>query len=202
MNKQLCRMILFISFLILTACGAGGGAANGEQADYDTTKKMVTDILKTDEGKKAITEVLTDGEMQQKYVIESDVVKQSITDALTSDKGKEFWSKMFSDPKFVEEFGKTLQDQQKDIMKSLMADSEYQKKMMDILKNPEMEEQMMNVLTSQKFRENLEKVIQETIETPAFKAKVSEIVLKAAEEMKKPEEKSGGGQKKEQGQGQ
>lgn len=203
MGKLISFAFICFSFLLLTSCGGtGGGAQAGEEANYDTIKKMVTDILKTDEGKKAMTEVLSDEEMQNTYVIESKIVEQAVTDALTSDKGKEFWTKMFEDPKFVESFAKSLQKQQEDVIKGLMSDSEYQKKMLELLENPQMEEQILSVLKSQDFRGHLETTIQETLNSPLFKAQITDVILKAAEEMKPTE--GGGGESggKEEGGGQ
>ncbi|SFM42267.1 spore germination protein D [Gracilibacillus orientalis] len=191
MNRFL--YMLLITLLLLTGCGGGGNNAGNQESDgYEGTKKMVSDILKTDEGKKAITEVLSSDDMQQTYVIESKVIKDAVTETLSSDKGKKFWEKMFQDPKFVESFAKALQDKQKDVTKSLMSDSEYQKKLMEVLKNPEMEKQTMSQLTSQEFRGHLEKVMEETFDSPMFQAKISDLLLKAAKEMK-PSSSGGGG---------
>lgn len=176
---------------MLTACG--GNSTQGEQNSYEATKKMVVDILKTDDGKKAIIEVLTDKKMKQQVVLDSEIVKSSIEETVTSDKGKKFWEKLFQNPQFSKTFAESLTDEQKKIMKDLMKDSQYQKSMLELLQNPEMTQQMLAVVKSQQFKEHLEKTIQETMETPLFKAKMSEIVMKAAEEMKS----SGGG--KEQG---
>ncbi len=184
------RSLAFIVTIILILGGCGGNSNSGDQASYETTKKMVVDILKTDEGKKAITQVLTDQKMKQQIVLDSEVVKKSIEETVSSDKGKKFWKELFSNPQFTKSFAQTMTEQQKKVMKELMNDSKFQKSMLELMKNPEMEKQMSSVMTSQKFREHLEKTIQETMNTPMFKAKVSEIVLKAAEEMKS----SGGGQ--------
>ncbi|MDC3417833.1 spore germination lipoprotein GerD [Aquibacillus salsiterrae] len=200
MNRIIPIALICFSFLLLTACG-GAGSANGEKTDYETTKKMVTDILKTDEGKKAITEVLNDDEMQKTFVIDSKLVKQSVTESLTSDKGKEFWTKMFEDPKFVESFAKSMQDKQEDVIKGLMSDAEYQKKMIEILQNPDMEKQMSTVVTGQEFRQYLEKVIQEQLDTPLFKAKISDLVLKAAENMKSGTKDQSSGESSDGGSG-
>ncbi|QGH32763.1 spore gernimation protein GerD [Gracilibacillus salitolerans] len=190
MNRFLYMLV--ICLLLLAGCGGGGNnAANQESDGYEGTKKMVSDILKTDEGKKAITEVLASDDMQQTYVIDSKVIKDAVTETLSSDKGKEFWEKMFQDPKFVESFAKALQDKQEDVTKRLMSDSEYQKKLMEVLKNPEMEQQLMTAVTSQEFRSHLEKVMEETFDSPMFQAKITDLLLKAAKEMK-PSEKGGG----------
>lgn len=191
MYKITTFALIIFSFLIMSSC-AGGTATGGEEGNYETTKKMVVDILKTDEGKKTLTDVLSKKEMQKKFVIESAVVKDAVSKALTSEKGKQFWSKMFEDPKFVEAFAKTVQDEQKKMMKDLMNDSEYQKQMLELLQNPQMSEQILSVLKGQEFRAHLEKAIQESLNTPLFKAKMSEIVLKAAEEMKQSKGGQGG----------
>lgn len=59
-------------------------------------KKMVVDILKTEEGKKALNELMTEDKMKEKLVIDSDVVKKSINGALASEKGKKRHGKNYS----------------------------------------------------------------------------------------------------------
>ncbi|SFK50903.1 spore germination protein D [Halobacillus dabanensis] len=181
--RLLCPVLILV---FLAACNGATGAS--EQADYDTTKKMVVDILKSDDGKKAMTEVLSDEKMQQSMALESEVVSQAVQKTLVSEEGKAFWSKLFSDPKFVQEFSKVLEEQQKKLMKGLMKDAEYQKLMIELYKNPEMMDQMVTVMEGQKFRAHLEKTIEETLNSPVFQAKMSETLLKAAEKMQ-----SGGG---------
>ncbi|MYL21873.1 spore gernimation protein GerD [Halobacillus litoralis] len=181
------RILLPVLILVfLAACNGSSGAS--EQADYDTTKKMMVDILKSDDGKKAMTEVLSDEEMQQSMALESEVVSQAVQQTLISEEGKAFWSKLFSDPTFVQEFSKVLEDQQKELMKGLMKDAEYQKLMIELYKNPEMMEQMVTVMQGQKFKAHLETTIEETLNSPVFQAKMTETLLKAAEEMSSGEQ--------------
>ncbi|GAE93684.1 spore germination protein GerD [Gracilibacillus boraciitolerans JCM 21714] len=190
MNRFL-YILLVPPLLLLTSCGGSSNEIK-ENGDYEGTKKMVADILKTDEGKKAITEVLASDDMQQTYVIDSKIIKEAVTETLSSDKGKEYWTKMFQDPKFVESFALALQDQQEEVIKNLMSDSEYQKKLMEVLNNPEMEKQTLTLLTSQQFRAHLEKVMEETFDSPMFKAKLSDLILNAAKEMKPKSEGENG----------
>ncbi|WP_249872599.1 spore germination lipoprotein GerD [Oceanobacillus saliphilus] len=191
--------LLGISFSLLAACA--GEAASGTEGDYETTKKMVVDILQTEDGKKALTEVMADEKLKQELVIQSDVVKSAINEALVSEKGKEMWTTLFEDPKFVEGYAKSMSEEQKKLMKDLMNDAEYQKQMLDLMKNPEITDQMLSLLKSQQFREHLEQTITETLETPLFQAKIQEILLKAAEEQSKGQQ-GGGGQGGGEGGGQ
>ncbi|WP_188456410.1 spore germination lipoprotein GerD [Virgibacillus oceani] len=200
-------LISLASLTLLTLSACNGQSAAGEKADYDTTKKMVVDILQTEDGKKALTEILSDEKMKQQLVIQADVVKKSLNEVLASDKGKEMWKKLFSDPEFVKTYAKSMSDEQKKLMKELMNDSDFQKQMLDLLQNPEISDQILEVLKGQKFRAHLEETIKQTLETPLFQAKITDILLKAAEEQGKQKdggkaEQSGGGDQQQQGQGQ
>ncbi|GIO28733.1 spore germination lipoprotein GerD [Ornithinibacillus bavariensis] len=176
------QFLLIFSILLLMISACSGGEAAIKDTDYDATKKMVVDILQTEDGKKALREILADEKMQEKLVIDSSTVKSAIDETLNSEKSKDMWKKLFEDPKFVETYYKSVEEDQKNLMKSLMNDSEYQKQMMDLLKNPEMEDQVLQVLKSQQFRKHLEDTIRQTLESPLFLAKVQEALLKAVEE--------------------
>jgi spore germination protein D len=192
---------LFLLTLLLTACAGGGGDASGSsQVDYDETKKMVVDILKTDDGKKAIQEVMKDDKMKQELVMDQAIVTDTISKTLTSEKGTEFWKKSFEDPKFAESVAKSMKDGNEKLLKDLMKDPEYQGMMMDLLKDPEIQKEVTEVLKSKEYREHVQKVVTETFESPLFKAKLQDVLLKAAGEMKdggeekKSEESSQGGE--------
>lgn len=200
-------LIAFFSLiiLILGACGGGGDTASGKDNEYDTTKKMMVDILQTDEGKKALIETLNDEDMRQQLVIESDVVRKSINDMLTSEKSSEMWTKLFKDPTFVESYAESMEKENIDLMKGLMNDSEYQQQMLELLQNPEMTNQILTLLKSQQFRAHLEETIQQTLDNPLFQAKITEVLLKAAEKQQgqqgQSEQQGGGEQSGEQGEG-
>lgn len=175
-------VVIGLSIIFLAACVGDANPSGNNQAEYDSTKKMVVDILQTEDGKKALQEILADEQLKQELVLDSEVVKDSINETLTSDKGIEMWKTLFEDPKFVKEYAASMEDAHNDLMKKLMNDSAYQEKMIELLQDPKMDEQMVTVLKSQDFRSHLEKTIQETLETPTFQAKIQEILLKAAEE--------------------
>ena len=100
MAKKATLALLFTCFFILlTACSTqDSGSANIE---YEETKKMIVDILKTEDGKKALKEVLSDDEFKAQLAIDNTVVTDSIQATLVSDKGKEFWKKAFEDPEHL-----------------------------------------------------------------------------------------------------
>lgn len=188
--KQLFPLLLLC--IILSACG--GNNASQEDGDYEKTKKMVVDILQTEDGKKALTEMLNDEKLKQELVIQSDVVKSAINEVLISDKGKEMWKSLFEDPSFVEGYSKSIEEEQIKLIKDLMKDADYQKQMLELLQNPEISALILSLLKSQQFRAHLEETIQQTLETPLFQAKIQEILLKAAEEQQSKEGGDGGGE--------
>lgn len=177
--------LLLLLLLFLTSCAE----QNTGKTEYEETKKMVVDILKTDEGKKALQEVLSDDEMKQKLVMDQAVVTETIEKTLTSDKGKEFWKKAFEDTEFAESFAKSMQQSHEQLMKNLMNDPDFRGKMLEVMKDPEMTKEISNLLKSKEFRTHLQEVMTETFESPIYKAKVEEVLKNAATKAKEEEEK-------------
>jgi spore germination protein D len=177
--------VLFLGFI----SGCAPVETSGEEMDYDATKKMVVDILKTDDGKKAIQEMMKDEEMQQKLIMEQSVVSDAIEKSLVSEKGIEFWKTAFEDPKFAEAYAKSMQTEHEKLIKNLMKDPEYRSMMVEILKDPELEKEMLTLLKSSEYRQQMQTVITETFESPLFKAKIQEIIVTAADDISKQQEK-------------
>lgn len=194
MKRYSLLMTLIIFIFVMSACAPR--EESGTQMDYEETKKMVVDILKTDDGKKALQEVMKDEEMKQVLIMDQNVVKETIETTMTSDKGAKFWQKVFEDPKFVESFATSIKDEHEKVIKGLMTDPEYQKMLIDVLKDPEMEKRMLDTAKSQEFRKHLQDVVMETLSSPLYKAKIQETLLKAAEEMG---QQAGGGQQQQGG---
>lgn len=182
MNKMSKLILPFILFLIITGCTEA--EIDGAQIDYEETKKMVVDILKTDDGKKAIQEVMSDEKLRQQLIMDQTVVKETIEQTLTSDKGKEFWKKSFQDPKFASGIAKSMSEENSKLMKNLMNDPEYRAKMIEVMKDPELQKGVQDMLKSKEYREHLQKIMNETFESPLFKAKIQDLLIKAADEVK------------------
>ncbi len=192
MKKIFSLLLAILALLLITGCNQEA-ASNGGQLDYEQTKKMVVDILKTDEGKKAIQEVMSDEKLRQELIMDQTIVTDTIQTTLTSEKGIDFWKKTFQDPKFAESIAKSMQKEQEQVLKSLMNDPDYRGKLIEVLKDPELAKEMSDLLKSNEYREHLKQVVTETIESPLYQTKIQELLLKAAEEKAK-----GGGEKKEE----
>ena len=182
--------LLLVFSYVLTLAGCAQQEKTVVQPDYDQTKKMVVDILKTDEGKKAIQEVMGDEKVKQQLVIDQQIVKKTIEETLTSDKGKTFWKKAFEDPKFAQNFAKSMQEEHEKLLKALMKDPEYQAMIVDIMQNPEIKKLIQTEMKNKDFRAHLQKVITETFSSPLFKAKIEDLLMKAAEEMQEEKKKT------------
>ncbi|MCA1028681.1 spore gernimation protein GerD [Cytobacillus kochii] len=196
--KNSLFIIPLLLILTLTACSQSGS----EHMDYDQTKKMIVDILKTDDGKQALQDLMADEKIKQQLVMDQNMVTETIESTLTSEKGTEFWKKSFEDPAFAETMAKSMKSENEELLKDLMKDPDYQKMMMDILKDPEMEKKLTEVMKSQEFRAHLQTVITETFESPLFKAKLQDVLMKAAEESQSGKSgKEGGGSSSEGGGG-
>src|SRR5690625_3254707 len=183
-------MIRFYAFIFICFVTVLVGCSNEsiqQDVDYEKTKKMVVDILQTDEGKKALREIMTDEQMKQHLIMESDAVKNAINEMLGTEKGAEMWKSLFEDPDFVKTFTESMAEEQKKLFKTLMNDSDFQKQMLELLQNPEITEQTLTLMKSQQFREHLEETIQQTIESPLYQSKIQDILLKAASKKEKKE---------------
>ncbi|MBT2725615.1 spore gernimation protein GerD [Bacillus sp. ISL-75] len=179
--KAKSMLLLLPIMVFLTSCSSND-ASSGGQIDYEETKKMVVDILKTDDGKKAIQDVMSSDSMKEKLVMDQKVVSDTIQQTLTSDKAKQYWKETFSDPKFAQSISKNLKSENKKLLKELMNDPEYRGMMIEVFKEPEIQKELADALKSKEYREHLQKVITETVDSPLFKAKIQELLLKAAEE--------------------
>lgn len=180
------RNILLGIILFLTGCAIEDEA---REKDYDATKKMVMDIVQTEEGKKAIRDVMRDDEMKKLLVIDADETKQAIEETLSSEQSVDMWKKLFEDPTFIEVFYKSVEDEHKKFMEKLLADPAIQEKVMEILEDPKMTDQFEKLMKSTTYKEHLKKVIEETYETPTFKKRTHDIMKKIIEEKDKDENK-------------
>lgn len=179
----------FVILLLLTGCSAESTAPN-----YDEIKKMMTDSLQTEDGKKTLRQILAEDDFRELVALEQPVVKKSIEETLLSKQGEDFWKKAFEDPKFTESVAKSMKEQQEDVMKKLMEDASFLKAMEDFFGQPDMQKQMETILKSATMKEQYEKAIEETINSPLLQTKWEKLIKEAG---KAPEEKGKKGKEEE-----
>lgn len=190
MKRLMITLFFCITTVILISCGN----PPQKEADYEQTKQMMVDILKTDEGKKALIDIISDDKLKQHLVIDAEIVQDTISETLLSDEGKEMWKKLFADPKFLSNFYESIAEEQEKMFKHLMTDAHFQKQMMELLQDPEMNKQTVALLKSQQFREHLEKVITETIDNPIYRGKLQKELEKEPDKKKEEESKGDKGE--------
>ncbi|GKV68401.1 hypothetical protein NCCP2716_08990 [Sporosarcina sp. NCCP-2716] len=169
--------LLILSLLFLSACTSPASTS----PSYDDTKKMMTDAIQTEEGKKAIRQLLSEEEFRKQLVLEQPEITSAIESTLLSKEGEEFWKDTFNDPKFQKTIAKSMKDQQQEIMKSLMNDASFQKEMEEFFGTPDMQKQLENILHSGSLKKEFQKAIEETISSPLLQAKWQELILQAGE---------------------
>lgn len=189
MRKATYLLISCLFFTILVSCAAAQDNSNSNNPDYEKTKKMTVDLLKTDEGKVAIQELMKEDEMRQALVMDHDFIKQTIQSTLTSETGKEFWQDLMKDPEFAKTFAESMQKENEKMLKALMKDPEYQTMMLTILKDPEMEKAVLDLMKSKEYRQQVMTIMEDSFESPLFTAKINEIFTAVAEKQMKKQEK-------------
>lgn len=190
MNKKFLLLPIAL-MLILTAC-AGGSSQVESKLNYEETKKMLVDILHTDDGKKAIHEIMTDEKVKKEFIMDQAAVTDTVQKTLVSKEGADFWRDSLKDPKIAAALAKGMKTENETLLKELMKDPEYRSMMIEVFKEPEMQKEMADALKSKEFRLHLQTVIAEAMQSPLFKAKMQDLLLQAAKESVNKEGKSGG----------
>ncbi|CAM3577520.1 spore germination lipoprotein GerD [Marinicrinis lubricantis] len=203
MNSRMLRMLplLLLVPLILSSCGSDQGG--GGMTSYKEMKSMVVDILKTEDGQKAIEEATKKKEQSQESQAmqllstgQGQQIKVAVKEVLTDPQFSKTLQTMMTDPKFAGEFAKAVQKENEQIHKSLMKDPEYQTLMLQVMKDPEYEKMLMDVMKGKQYRQQMMTVMQEALKSPIFRLELMDMMKKVLEEESKPKEEgqqSGGG---------
>ncbi|RHW33943.1 spore gernimation protein GerD [Neobacillus notoginsengisoli] len=186
--------------VMMTAC-AGGTNQVESKLNYEETKKMLVDILHTDDGKKAIHEIMTDEKVKKEFILDQSAVSDTVQKTLTSKEGADFWKESLKNPKIAAALAKGMKTENETLLKDLMKDPEYRTMMIEVFKEPEMQKEMADALKSKEFRIHLQTVIAESMQSPLFKAEMQELLLQAAKEAVAKQGKSGQGGKGGEGGG-
>lgn len=184
-------------FLILLLGGCALLDNGEEQSDYEETKQMVVDVLQTEEGKKAIQDVLKEEDMKEELVMEQDFIKETIQNTLAAEQAREYWQNVMKDPEFASIFASNMVDENERLLKGLMKDPEYQAMMLDVMKDPEMEENFIELMETKDYRDHIMDLVAEAMESPLFAARVSELLQEIAKNDLMIESSEGGDNQEE-----
>ncbi|NEW09626.1 spore gernimation protein [Paenibacillus sp. SYP-B3998] len=200
--------------VLLSSCGSDNSSKGQSQGNtYKETKTMVLDILKSDDGKKAISTANRSimngdagasglaGQSQIKLLSanESLQLQMAVKDVLTAQENNKFLQDMMKDPKFAGDFAKAIQKDTKQMFKELLKDPEYQKALVDVMKNPDYEKMVLDVMKTAAYRQQMMTVMQEAVKSPLFRAEMVDLLKSAIEQQSQPEQLPSGGQQKKGG---
>jgi spore germination protein D len=183
--------------MALTACGSEQSSSSSGQGSYKEMKTMVIDILKSDEGKKAVEESLSNSSssgtsgmsMKMMPLQTTEEIKTAVKNTLTAPEYQKEIEKIMKDPKFAGDFAKAIQSQSKDLHLQLIKDPTYQKSVEEIMKSPEMMTMFLNLTKTPDYRKQSMKTIQESMQTPLFRMEVLNLLKKVVQEELEPKEK-------------
>ena len=181
MYKKAIRVVISCCCITL-ASGCSEGKEERNADSYSDEKKMMVDLLKTDEGKKAIQEVLSEEDVKAELIMDEDTVTKTIEKTLTSKEEMKFWKDAFSDPDFVKALAKGMKSSHINILKDLMKDPEYLSRLTDVLKSADMQDEFISILKEKDVRKEIKTLVTETLENPLYQEQISDILLKAATE--------------------
>lgn len=219
-SSKLTVLPLILIALLLSSCGSDKSQQGQSQANtYKEQKTMILDILKSEDGKKAISAVNRSimsgdvgasgvaGQSQIKLLSanESLQLQMAVKDVLTAKENNKFLADMMKDPKFAGDFAKAIQKETKQMFKELLKDPEYQKALVDVMKNPDYEKMILDVMKTAAYRQQMMTVMEESIQSPLFRAQMVDLLKSAIEQQSKPdqmptaknEQKGGGGDDKQ-----
>lgn len=202
-------VLITLSFvLLLLSLSACGSSSQSSQQGYKETKMMVLDILKTEDGKKAIKEATQSKsgsggskKMQSLSAKDSEQVQLAVKDVLTNSKNSDFLKQLMTDPRFAGDFAKAIKKENKQMMKDLMKDPDYQKSLIQTMKNPQAEKMLMDVMKSGPYRQMVMSVMQDSLKSPLFRSELVDLMKTALDEQTKPKKEKKGNKKSSGGGG-
>ncbi|WP_410512461.1 spore germination lipoprotein GerD [Paenibacillus sp. BR2-3] len=205
----LCARGLTLSLVLaLTACGGESSSSSG-QPSYKETKTLVVDILKSDEGKKALQEALSSPpsgseESGGTTILSTKMlplqtkedIRLAVKDTITAPEYQKEFEKIMTDPQFAGDFAKAINSQSKQLHMQLIKDPTYRESVTEIMKSPEMMKMFLDLTKTADYRKQTMTIMQETMQNPLFRMEVLDLLKTVVQEELRPKV-----QKKDQGKG-
>lgn len=188
------RNILFAVMIVIltTACSNAAQRPESQGPNYRQVKEMVIDVLETNEGKKAIREMMKDPEFKREAVITSQDMEKAVAKTLQDPKSKKELENILKKPEVAKNFAEATRKEQQKLMKQLMKDPEYQKLLLDVLRDPEFEDHLLHLMKSRKYRQEMPKIMEEAMDTPSFQKKMEKLLEEAVKKAEQKKKKEGG----------
>jgi spore germination protein D len=196
------RYLAFLTGLVILVTAGCSPAQKPEESqgpDYQQMKQMVMDVLHTKEGEKALQEVMKDPEFKKNMVFTQKDLEMAVAKSFTDPKAKKELESLLKKPEVAKNLFKTVENEQKNLMKQLMKDPQYQQLMIDIMKDPQFEKNVLQLMKSQQYRKETMKVMEDALQAPSFKEKFMKLLQEAVKQAQS--QKGGQGQGGEGGQG-
>ncbi|NMO97477.1 spore germination lipoprotein GerD [Paenibacillus lemnae] len=214
MKRAIFRLlsIMGLGSIMITGCGSDQGYS-AQQMGYKEMKSMVVDILKTDEGKKAVEEALSGGSggsgggastgMRLMSAQSSDQIRLAVKDTLVSEEYKKELEKIMTDPQFAGDFAKAISSESKQLHMQLIKDPTYQKSVEEIMKSPEVMKSFLELTKTSDYRKQSMTIMQEAMQNPLFRMEVLQLLKTVVKDELQPtvEKEQQGGQGQGGGQG-
>lgn len=203
--KLVWRLVIVVLLTsIVTSCGQESSANTGPS--YKEIKSMVVDILKTEEGQKAIQEAKFVGQnekdsqlIQMLSTPQGQQMQLAVKEIMTDQSFHKHLRVLMTDPRFAGDFAKAVQKENEQIHKSLMKDPEYQTMLIEVFNNKEFKEMLFEVMKSKDYRKQTMTIMQEALQDPIFKLEMLDLVKKAVQEASEPNfEQAGTADKKKE----
>jgi spore germination protein D len=200
MKRKWIQVVPTVILTILVSSCGSDSSPKAQGTDYNQTKTIVMDILKSDDGKKAVqnasqgagggggAQTQGQGQSQIKLLSAGDSLQLQmvVKDVLTSPENNKFLQDMMKDPKFAGDFAKAIQAQTKQMNKDLLKDPQYQALMIDVMKNPDHEKMILDIMKTAPYRQQMMTVIQESMQSPLFRADLVELLKTAIAQQSQP----------------
>ncbi|SEU31019.1 spore germination lipoprotein GerD [Paenibacillus sp. NFR01] len=199
--------------LTLTACGSDQSGSSSGQPSYKEMKTMVVDILKSDDGKKAIEEALTTPSsgsegggssgisMKMMPLQTSEQIRTAVKDTLTAPEYQKEIEKIMTDPTFAGDFAKAINKESKELHLQLIKDPSYQKSVEEIMKSPEMMTMFLNLMKTSDYRKQSMTIMQDAMQNPLFRMEVLDLLKTVVQDELQPKVQKKGEDKQGQGEG-
>jgi spore germination protein D len=177
-GQKLVGFSVLIILLLLVGCGMEPTQVGG-QSSYKETKTMVLDILKSEDGRKAIMQgqgMKSNSLMQSADV---NVIRTAVKDVMTDPRYPDMLKKIMTDPQFAAAYAKAIETENKALFKTMLKDPEYQSLLLGVMKDKEFEQLIIEVLRGKTYRKEAMKIFEDALSVPKFKMELVKLMMKA-----------------------